>query len=214
MSCFVFNYMRVTSGSHHFTEQCLAPVQVTAAHHRCRSHCYDYGIILFKSKHLKPLARQTFSSPTSNFLLAPGLLLLTSEAPLLSAPLGGLLCNGIMKSYSTNRMPDVVSTSELNPETAGACVEKFWGRTTENRSLQGRGWETRQKLIYLSFFEKMLLLGHFWGYAINILTTACHSSAVKIETWSVLKLLSVCMDNYTLPCALLRRSEDPYLDCT
>lgn len=69
MSCFVFNYTRATSVSHHFTEQHLVAGQVTAAHHRCRSHCYDYGIILFKSKHLKLLPWQTFSSPTFSLLL-------------------------------------------------------------------------------------------------------------------------------------------------
>lgn len=160
MSCFIFNYTRATSVSHHFTEQHLAAVQVTAAHHRCRPHCYDYGIILFKSKHLKLLPWQTFSSPTFSLLLGCSCSLLK----LLSSPLlsGVLLCNGIIKSYSTNRMPDVVSTSELNPETARACVEKFWGQTTENLSLQGRGWETRQKLIYLSFFFFFLRKGYCW----------------------------------------------------
>lgn len=48
---------------------------------------------------------------------------LSSCSQLFSCPPGVLLCNGIMKSYSTNRMPDVVSTSELSPETVGACVD-------------------------------------------------------------------------------------------
>lgn len=83
---------------------------------------------LFKIKHFKALPRQISSSPTSNFLLALRLLLLTSEAVARSlfSPPGFFfiyfLCNSILKSHSTHRMPDVVSTSEPSPESAGACV--------------------------------------------------------------------------------------------
>lgn len=80
-------------------------------------------VFLLKSKDFRPRAFQLSNLLPSPCAWAAPAHFWSSCSQLFSSPPGVLLCNSIMKRYSTNRMPDVVSTSELSPETAGACVD-------------------------------------------------------------------------------------------
>lgn len=142
--------------------------------HRCGWYCHAYGIFYWRAN---ISGQEPFSSPTSCLLLAAGLLLLTSEAAARSSSplLPGFYCaTCIMKSYSTNRMPDVVSTSELSPETAGACVDprkSFEVRpqkicacrdVDEKQVCTAKSWFIYPPLFLFFFFKRNIsLLGHF-----------------------------------------------------
>lgn len=165
-------HTKETTVSYHFKAYCLLinitktgreAVTVAPAQHTS-NRCNDGIIFLFKSKHFKALPGQISSSPTSNFLLALGLLLLTYEAAACSS--SSLLLDSFFFVFLVlQQHHDKLLESQnarcgvdqwAQPWICGGVrgsEEKFWGQTTENLRRQGRGWEASsvhtRKLIYL-----------------------------------------------------------------
>lgn len=204
-------------------------------------------VLLFRSKHFSSLPQEPFSSPTSSLLLAPGLLLLTSEAAARSSSplLAGFYC--ATASWKATQLIECQMwcrpVSWALKLRGRAWIRGKVLRSDHRKSAPAGTWMRNkfapQKLIYLCFFfffikkkRNISLLGHFWDNAIDIHTTEQVTAVqlakpstkkktgersswlVRIETWSALKLLPVCRDDYTLLHALLHRSEDPSIDCT
>lgn len=143
------------------------------------SNCNNYGII-FLFNHFKPLPGQIFRSPTSNFLLALGLLLLTSEAAACSS---SPLLQDFYCAATSWKVSQLIECQMCCRPLSWAL--KLWGRawirgkvlrSDHRKSVLAGTWmrniKFAHKLIYLSFFytRNTSLLGHFCDYAINILT--------------------------------------------